>query len=109
MPKQKPGWSKRARAKGYGVEYSIVKLYRNEGYLVIRIPQSMQRGWFDAIDYIVVEKGKLGQGKYRKELLHEPERQRMRRTLKNYPSSILSLELGYRGGRYQPIKREEII
>ena len=108
MPK-KPGWSKIARAKGYGVERSVVNYYRNRGVLVIRIPQREQRGWFDAIDYIVVEKGKLGQGKYRKELLYGPEKERLRATRSCYPQSDLSIELAYRGGRYQPIKREEII
>jgi hypothetical protein len=107
LPKQQ-GWSKRARAKGYGVEYSTVNFYRNSGILVIRIPQRLQRGWFDAIDYIVVEKGKLGQGKYRKELLHGPEKERMRKTRLCYPNSDLTLELSYRGERYKPIKREII-
>lgn len=107
MPK-KPGWSKRAKAKGNGVEYSTVNKYRSEGILIIRIPQELQRGWFDAIDYIVVEKGKLGQCKYRKELLHGPEKERMRKTRLCYPNSELSLELTYRGERYQPIKRENI-
>ena len=108
MPKEK-GWSKRVRAKGYGVEYSTVKQYQNAGILVVRIPQRQQRGWLDAVDYIVVEKGKIGQAKYRKELLHKPEIERMRKTRLCYPNSILSLELSYRGGRYQPIKSEEII
>ena len=109
MPKKNPGWSKIVRAKGYGVERSIVNYYRNKGILVIRIPQREQRGWLDAIDYIVVEKGKLGQGKFRKELLHGPEKQRIRRTRLCYPNSDLSLELAFRGAKYQPIKREEII
>ena len=109
MPKQKPGWSKRARAKGYGVEQSTINYYRNQGFLVIRIPQTQQRGWFDAIDYVVVEKGVLGQSKYRKELLHRPEKERIRKTRLCYPNSILRLELSYRGERYKPIKREEII
>ena len=108
MHKEK-GWSKRARAKGYGVERSVVNYYRNQGILVIRIPQREQRGWFDAIDYIVVEKGKLGQGKFRKELLHGPEKERIRKTRLCYPNSDLSLELAFRGGRYQPIKREPIV
>ena len=111
MPKVKreSGWSKRARAKGYGVESSTVSYYRNSGILVIRIPQRLQRGWFDAIDYIVVEKGRLGQAKYRKELLHKPEIERIRRTRLCYPNSELSLELTYRGERYKPIKREPIV
>lgn len=109
MPKKEKGWSKIARAKGYGVEYSTLKYYRNEGVLVIRIPQKQQRGWFDAIDYVVVEKGKLGQGKFRKELLHKPEIERMRRTRLCYPNSNLSLELSYRGEKYKPLKREEIV
>jgi hypothetical protein len=92
LQKQKD-WSKIARRKGYSVEYSTLKYYRNEGVLVIRIPQKQQRGWFDAIDYVVVEKGKLGQGKWRKELLHKPEIERMRRTRLCYPNSQLSLEL----------------
>ena len=108
MGKHKPGWSKIARAKGYSVEYSTIKYYRNSGILVIRIPQKQQRGWFDAIDYIVVEKGRLGQAKYRKELLHGPEKERIRRTRLCYPNSDLSLELSYRGERYKPIKREPI-
>ena len=109
MAKKKPCWSKIARAKGYGVESSTVKFYRNSGVLVIRIPQKQQRGWLDAVDYVVVEKGRLGQAKYRKELLHGPEKERMRKTRLCYPNYILSLELSYRGARYQPIKREEII
>lgn len=108
MPKKKPGWSKEARDKGYSVERSTIVYYRNRGYLVIRIPQSQQRGWFDAIDYVVVEKGKLGQGKFRKELLHGPEKERMRKTRLCYPNSELSLELSYRGAKYQPLKRENI-
>jgi hypothetical protein len=108
LPKQK-GWSKIARAKGYGVERSTINFYRNEGVLVIRIPQREQRGWFDAVDYIVVYKGKIGQGKYRKELLHKPEIERMRQTRKCYPNSELSLELSYRGERYKPLKREIIL
>ncbi len=108
MPKKEKGWSKIARQKGYGVEYSTLKFYRNAGILVIRIPQKQQRGWFDGIDYVVVEKGKLGQAKYRKELLHGPEKERIRRTRLCYPNSILSLELSYRGAKYQPLKREEI-
>jgi hypothetical protein len=108
MAKREKGWSKRARQKGYGVEYSTIVYYRNSGILVIRIPQRLQRGWFDAIDYIVVEKGKLGQAKYRKELLHGPEKERMRKTRLCYPNSDLSLELTYRGAKYQPLKREQI-
>lgn len=108
MPREK-GWSKRARQKGYGVEYSAIKYYRDRGFLVVRIPQKQQRGWFDAIDYIVVEKGKLGQAKYRKELLHGPEKERIRKTRLCYPNSIITLELCYRGERYKPIKMEEII
>ncbi len=110
MPKSigKKPWYKHARQSGYGVEYSTIKFYRNSGILVIRIPQKQQRGWLDAVDYIVVEKGKIGQAKYRKELLHKPEIERMRKTRKCYPNSILTLELSYRGARYQPIKREEI-
>jgi hypothetical protein len=108
LPKQK-GWSKIARAKGYGVERSTINFYRNEGVLVIRIPQREQRGWFDAVDYIVVEKGRIGQAKYRKELLHKPEIERMRLTRLCYPNSDLSLELSYRGERYKPIKREIIL
>ena len=107
--KRQRNWSKIARAKGYGVERSTVNLYRNAGFLIIRIPQREQRGWLDAIHYIVVEKGKLGQAKYRKELLHKPEIERMRKTRLCYPKSELSLELSYRGAKYQPIKREEII
>ena len=106
---KKTGWSKVARAKGYGVERSTVNQYRNSGILIIRIPQREQRGWFDACDYIVVQKGKIGQAKYRKELLHEPEKERMRRTRLCYPNSELSLELAFRGERYKPIKREEIV
>ena len=109
MAKKKPGWSKEIRAKGYGVERSTVMYYRNRGILVIRIPQREQKGWFDAIDYVVVEKGKLGQGKYRKELLHGPEKERIRVTRSCYPNSDLKLELSYRGEKYKPIKREEII
>ena len=105
--KREPGWSKRARAKGYGTEYSTVKYYRNRGFLVIRIPQKQQKGWLDAIDYVVVEKGKLGQAKYRKELLHGPEKERIRRTRLCYPNSELRLELSYRGERYKPLKLEE--
>ena len=108
MPKKKPGWSKDARQKGYGVEHSTVVFYRNRGVLIIRIPQRQQRSWFDAVDYIVVEKGKIGQAKYRKELLHGPEKERMRKTRLCYPNSDLSLELSYRGEKYKPIKREEI-
>ena len=107
--KRKPGWSKIARSKGYGVERSTINHYRNAGILVIRIPQREQRGWFDACDYIVVQKGKIGQAKYRKELLLGPEKERIRRTRLCYPNSELSLELSYRGERYKPIKREEII
>ena len=106
--KKEKGWSKIARAKGYGVEYSTVKFYQNSGVLVIRIPQRQQRGRLDAVDYVVVEKGKIGQAKYRKELLHKPEIERMRKTRLCYPKSELSLELSYRGAKYQPIKREEI-
>lgn len=109
MTKKKPGWSKDARAKGYGVERSTVVFYRNSGVLIIRIPQKQQKGWFDAVDYIVVEKGKIGQSKFRKELLHGPEKERMRKTRLCYPNSELSLELSYRGAKYQPLKREEIV
>ena len=109
MAKREKGWSKIVRAKGYGVERSTINFYRNQGLLVIRIPQKQQKGWFDAIDYVVVEKGKLGQDKFRKELLHGPEKERMRKTRLCYPNSDLSLELSYRGEKYKPIKREEIV
>ena len=108
MPREKD-WSKKARAKGYGVENSTVNLYRNAGILVIRIPNKQQRGWFDGLDYIVVEKGKLGQSKYQKKYLTETNKERMRKTRLCYPNSELSLELSYRGAKYQPLKREEII
>jgi hypothetical protein len=108
LPKREKGWSKIVKAKGYGVEHSTVVFYRNQGILIIRIPQRQQRGWFDAVDYIVVEKGKLGQSKFRKELLHGPEKERIRKTRLCYPNSELSLELSYRGAKYQPLKREEI-
>lgn len=102
------GWSKKARQKGYGVEYSTVKFYRDRGLLVIRIPNKQQRGWFDGLDYIVVEKGVLGQSKYQKKYLTESNKERMRKTRLCYPASDLRLELTYRGERYKPIKREEI-
>lgn len=108
MPRQK-GWSKVARAKGYGVEQSTVNFYRRYGLLVIRIPNKQQRGWFDGLDYIVVEKGILGQAKYQKKYLTETHKERMRKTRLCYPKSELVLELSYRGERYKPIKREEII
>ncbi len=106
--KRQQGWSKRARAKGYGVEYSTVKFYRDRGLLVIRIPNKQQRGWFDGLDYIVVEKGKLGQSKYQKKYLTESNKERMRKTRLCYPASDLSLELTYRLGPHRPIQREEI-
>jgi len=108
LPRQK-GWSKTARQKGYGVEASTVKYYRDRGFLVIRIPNKQQRGWFDGLDYIVVEKGTLGQSKYQKKYLTESNKERMRKTRLCYPASDLSLELSYRGARYQPLKREEIV
>lgn len=107
MPKGK-GWSKSARTKGLGVEYSTIKYYRDRGILIIRIPQKQQRGWFDGLDYIVVEKGKLGQSKYQKKYLDEKARKRMRDTKACYPNSTLTLELSYRGERYKPIKLEEV-
>jgi hypothetical protein len=108
MTKQKQGWSKTAKRKGASVEISAVNEYKRKGILAKRIPQKSQVGEWSKIDYIVILKGILGQGKYKKQYLSKNEKLLILDMVKNYPNSDLRAELAYRQEKYQPIKFESI-
>jgi hypothetical protein len=105
LPKQK-GWSKQARSKGYGVERSAVKYYKNLGIFAIRLPNSQQVGELAKIDYIVVLKGVFGQGKYMKKYMTKEIKNLILDGCKQYPKSDLTAELAYRDGPHKHIKFE---
>jgi len=96
MPKKAKGWSRKSKAVGYAVERGAVKSYQNRGILAIRIPVYQQVGIFRSIDYIVIEKGRIGQAKRRKKYLHKPERERIKSCRNQFPNSDLLCELCYR-------------
>ena len=108
------GWSKQARSKGYGVEHSAVMYYNNRGILCFKIPNYLQKGKWRSIDYVVVLKGKLGQGKYKDMYLKGnskkvvEEKMRIKDMIDNHPNSELVPELAYRNKRYARVKFEGI-
>ena len=93
---RKKNWSRNAKQRGYAVERGAVLNYKNKGILAIRIPVYQQVGPFRSIDYIVVEKGKLGQAKRRKKYLRKPEIERIKECRNLFPNSEITCELCFR-------------
>jgi len=93
---RKKNWSRKSKAIGYAVERGAVLNYKNKGILAIRIPVYQQVGPFRSIDYIVVEKGRIGQAKRRKKYLRKPEIERIKSCRNLFLNSDLVCELCYR-------------
>jgi len=106
--KNRKGWSKEARNKGYSVERSAVLFYKKAGLLAFKIPNSSQVREWSKIDYVVIEKGVLGQGKFKKKDLKNKDKLLMSDMVSNYPASDLRLELAHREKLYARIKFEPI-
>jgi hypothetical protein len=96
VAKKSKGWSRKSKAVGYAVERGAVLNYKNKGILAIRIPVYQQVGHFRSIDYIVVEKGRIGQAKRRKKYLRKPEIERIKACRNLFPNSELVCELCFR-------------
>ena len=78
-------WARKARAKGYRVEYDDVWFHRNQGIFAFRLPSRQQVGELRPLDVIVCTNPvQFHQCKYQKKYFHAEERERLKALCKKY-------------------------
>ena len=112
MPrKRQKNWSKKARSKGYRVEYDTVKSFKKQGIFAFKVPNSAQVKEMSKVDVLVIFSGLLIQSKYQKKSMTRRDKELLLYTRSKYPMSNIKCMLSWRKDptSSRGIKMEELV